>query len=131
MNGGEPLCGDDLDADDGPRLQYVSGPRRLKMPNHGLLHPADVLNPKPQTLKHLSVQVWVNPSDVDRMAEVKQMSVPDFTEEYAEREVGGWVQLKNRRGNEGEELDHGCIFLGEDDKTCGIYDARPLRERPI
>lgn len=72
----------------------------------------------------------MNPADVNRMAEVKKMSVQDFTDEYAEREVGGWVQLKNRKGRQGEEVDHGCIFLGEDNKTCGIYDARPLREGP-
>ena len=60
---------------------------------------------------------------MDRMSTHLKLSLDDFSEKYARRKVAGWVQLKNRG-----EGDDACIFLGDDDKTCGIYEARPLRE---
>lgn len=68
-------------------------------------------------------QVWVSPADVEKMAAHKEVSSEDFAEQYAQRKVGGWLHLKNREG----EGDHGCIFLDGDNKTCGIYGARPLQ----
>jgi len=49
----------------------------------------------------------------------------EFAAEYAVERKGNWVRLKSVKGQDGAEA---CIFL-QDDKTCSIYEARPVQCR--
>jgi Fe-S-cluster containining protein len=71
--------------------------------------------------------VWFNGEEVLAAAELLGTSSEDFIAKYGQGEtVEGWLRLKDKKSLEG---DYGCIFLGDDGKTCSIYEARPTQCR--
>lgn len=70
--------------------------------------------------------VFLSPDDTSRMSEHLNVTSTEFAERYAQREVEGWVQLRDRSEEEKQNGEKGCIFLGADGKTCGVYEARPV-----
>lgn len=73
--------------------------------------------------------VFLSPDDTSRMSEHLNVTSTEFAERYAQREVEGWVQLRDRSEEEKQNGEKGCIFLGADGKTCGVYEARPVQCR--
>ena len=65
--------------------------------------------------------VWVNQVEIDALAELMDMEVQSFQDQYV-RKVGSRRSLK--------EFPNGdCVFFDVDQRTCQVYDARPRQCR--
>lgn len=60
--------------------------------------------------------VYLTLSDRKKLAKLFQLSTPQFTKKYCEREEGFW-KLR--------DFTDACVFL--DGKMCGVYEARPTQ----
>lgn len=69
--------------------------------------------------------VWLDANEFAELSYSLQKGHEEVLETYTEETFGGWVRLKNVPVG-----DHtGCVFLGEDGKTCSIYKSRPVQCR--
>lgn len=64
--------------------------------------------------------VWVNPEEVERMAQLLKIDISAFKEKYLRRE-GDRYSLKE------DPHSYACVFL--DGKNCRIYSERPTQCR--
>jgi Fe-S-cluster containining protein len=71
-------------------------------------------------------EVWFDMDEFYELSEYLNMSYTDVLDDYAEEVKSGWVKLKDKKET---STGHGCVFLGDDDKTCGVYSARPIQCR--
>lgn len=61
--------------------------------------------------------VWVNKEEIAGMAELVELSVEEFEDQYT-RKIGIRRSLK--------EFDNGdCVFFDNQSRKCDVYDARP------
>ena len=61
--------------------------------------------------------VWVNKAEVAKLAEIVEVSVEEFEEQYT-RKVGIRRTLK-------EYSNGDCVFFDNESRKCGVYEGRP------
>ncbi len=66
--------------------------------------------------------IYVNKSEIEKIAELLHMQVNEFTKQYLFKK-GYKYSIKEIIFND----SHECIFYNRDSNGCKIYDARPLQ----
>ena len=65
--------------------------------------------------------VWVEPNEIQDMADAMELSVDEFESQFI-RKVGTKKSLR-------EYPDGDCILLDPENRTCLVYEGRPLQCR--
>ena len=75
----------------------------------------------------------MSPEEIQQASRQLQLTPRDFVQTYASHTLGPssshalddesstWIRLRDQGGS--------CVFLGDDGKLCGIYEARPVQCR--
>ena len=75
-------------------------------------------------------EVWMDIDEFVDLIELLQDTSTAIYDKYVDAAMDGWVKLKNKiPTTDNPSLLDRCIFLGEDEKTCGIYTVRPAQCR--
>lgn len=76
-------------------------------------------------------EVWLDIDEFVDMCKGMNLSHESFMDTYADSVRSDWVKLKDRthsQPNGGEDIES-CIFLGNDMKSCSVYEHRPIQCR--
>jgi hypothetical protein len=73
-------------------------------------------------------EVWLDSDEFSDLSTHLKETPEATLEKYSEKSMSGWVKLKSQVSDDPKVNDR-CIFLGDDGKQCGIYEARPIQCR--